>query len=155
MSCEELFAHRPVGFEGFFGFRAKWNNALLVAFAADTNDAVFAVHVNEIEAGEFADTQASGVEQLKNRAVALDEDSFFVGVTARHLALFFARAILSRILFHGSRRLHATELVQETVHFFRGENGGNALGQLGSWNEARRVLLHEFFANAVFEERSQ
>ena len=48
---EELFAERPILFESFLGFGAVGDDALLVAFAADAQDAFFLIDVDEVEAG--------------------------------------------------------------------------------------------------------
>jgi hypothetical protein len=46
-------------------------------------------------------------------------------------------------------------LIEEAVHLFGGEDGGDAFGELGSGNEARRIFLQVAFADAVFEEGAE
>ena len=73
---QQLFAERPVFFEGFLGFGAVGDDAFLVAFAADAQDAFFLIHVSEVEAGEFADADAGGVEEFEEGAVTAKEEAF-------------------------------------------------------------------------------
>ena len=62
---EQLFAERPVLFEGFLRFGAVRHDAFLVAFADHAQDTLFLVDVGEVEAGEFADAEAGGVEEFE------------------------------------------------------------------------------------------
>jgi hypothetical protein len=73
---EEFFAERPILVEGFLGFGAVGDDAFLVAFAADAEDTFFLVKVGVIEAGEFADAKAGGVEEFKESAIAAEEEGF-------------------------------------------------------------------------------
>ena len=73
---EELFAERPILFESFLSFGAVGDDAFFVAFAADAEDALFLVEVGVIEAGEFADAEAGGVEEFEESAIAAEEEGF-------------------------------------------------------------------------------
>jgi len=73
---EELFAERPILFESFLGFCAVGDDAFLVAFAGDAEDTFFLVEVGVIEAGEFADAKAGGVEEFEESAIAAEEEGF-------------------------------------------------------------------------------
>ena len=73
---EELLAERPILVEGFLGFCAVGDDAFLVAFAADAEDTLFLVEVGVIEAGEFADAKAGGVEEFEESAIASEEEGF-------------------------------------------------------------------------------
>src|SRR5439155_23317552 len=55
---QELFAHRPVFFQGLLGLGSVRNDAFFVAFAADPEDAFLLLHVGKIEPGELTDAQA-------------------------------------------------------------------------------------------------
>src|SRR5438552_18371782 len=55
---QELFAHRPVFFQGLLGLGSVRNDTFFVAFAADPEDAFFLLHVGKIEPGELTDAQA-------------------------------------------------------------------------------------------------
>lgn len=72
---KQLIAKGPVFFEGFLGFRAIGDDAFFVAFAAHSEDAFFLVDVDDIEAGEFADAKAGGVEELEQGAIAPEEQA--------------------------------------------------------------------------------
>src|SRR5260370_2936867 len=70
---QKLLAHRPIFFQCFLGLSAVRNDAFLAALAADAENAFFLLHVDKIEAGEFADTQACGVEKFQQRSSAPKE----------------------------------------------------------------------------------
>src|SRR5205814_4662903 len=151
---QQALTHRPVCFQRFVRFRTVRNDPLLVALAANAQDAVFAIHVHEIEAGEFADAKACGVEQLKDGAVTLDEYSFFVGVASRKFPFGLVGTILGRILRAGFE-FHSCDLVEETVHLLGGEYGWNALGELRRRHETRGIFFQYAFPHAVFEKRTK
>ena len=46
-------------------------------------------------------------------------------------------------------------MIEEAVHLFSGEDGGNALGELGSGNQARGIFLQVAFADAIFEKGAE
>src|SRR5690349_5980438 len=48
---QELFARRPVFFQGFLGLGSVRNDAFLVALAAHAQDAFLLIHVGKIESG--------------------------------------------------------------------------------------------------------
>ena len=73
---EQLLAQRPILFERFLGFRAVGDDALFVAFADYAQDTLFLVDVGVVQAGEFADAEARGVEQFEQGAVAAKEQAF-------------------------------------------------------------------------------
>ena len=73
---QKLLAHRPIFFQCFLGLSAVRNDAFLAALAADAENAFFLLHVDKIEAGEFADAQACGVEKFQQRSVAAKEQAF-------------------------------------------------------------------------------
>jgi hypothetical protein len=52
---EQCFAQRPIFIERLLGFSAVGDDAFLVAFAADAEDALFLLDVDEIESGKRAD----------------------------------------------------------------------------------------------------
>src|SRR5260370_36790769 len=52
---QELFAQRPVFFQGFLSLCPVRNNAFLAALASDAQNAFFLLHVGKIETGELAD----------------------------------------------------------------------------------------------------
>ena len=52
-------------------------------------------------------------------------------------------------------RTHFGELIEEAVHLFGGEDGGNPFRELGSGNEARGIFEQVAFANTIFEERAE
>src|SRR5207245_1557234 len=57
---QELFAHRPVFFQGLLDLGSVRNDAYSVAFAADAEEAFFLLHFGKIEPGELTDAQAWG-----------------------------------------------------------------------------------------------
>ena len=73
---EQLFTQRPILFESLLRFGAVRDDALLVAFADHAQDTLFLVDVGEVEAGEFADAEARGVEQFQQGAVAAKKQAF-------------------------------------------------------------------------------
>lgn len=73
---EQLFAERPVLFEGFLRFGAVRHDAFLVAFADHAQHTFFLVDVGEVEAGEFANAKTRGVEQFEQSAVAAEKQAF-------------------------------------------------------------------------------
>src|SRR6266568_2400227 len=73
---QKLLAHRPIFFQCFLSLSAVRNDAFLAALAADSENAFFLLHVGKIEAGEFADAQACGVEKFQERPVAAKEQAF-------------------------------------------------------------------------------
>ena len=154
---EELLAKRPILVESFLGFGAIGDDAFLVAFAADAEDTFFLVEVGVIEAGEFADAKAGGVEEFKEGAVAAEEEGFIrkFGWRARRNVRFRWRYFLRRLAVASGSRAHRGELIQETNHLFGGEDGGDAFGKLGSGNEARGIFLQVAFADAIFEEGAE
>ena len=96
---EELLAKGPILFESFLSFGAVGDDAFLVSFAADAEDALFLVEVDVIEAGEFADAKAGGVEEFEKSAVAAEEEGFVrkFGWRARRKVRFRWRDFLRRL----------------------------------------------------------
>jgi hypothetical protein len=96
---EELLAEGPILFESFLGFGAVRDDAFLVAFAADAEDTFFLVEVGVIEAGEFADAEAGGVEEFEQSAIAAEEEGFLwkFGWRARRKIRFRWRDFLRRL----------------------------------------------------------
>src|SRR5271170_1539508 len=131
-----MIAEGPILFQGFLGFGAVGDDAFLVALAADAEDALFLVDVDKIEAGEFADAEASGVEKFEKGAIAAEEEAFVLkfdrpsssGGCGSARAFFGERAAGAG----GGRRTHFGKLIEEAVHFFGGKDGGDAFRKLGS-----------------------
>lgn len=80
-----MVAKRPVLIECGLGFRAIGDDAFFVAFTADAEHALFLLDVGEVEAGEFADAKAGGIEQFEECAVAAKQQAlvFEFGKTSR------------------------------------------------------------------------
>ena len=70
---QKLFAQRPVFVERFLGFGSVRDDALLVAFSPDAQNALFFLHVGEIEASEFTDAKSGGIEKFEKSAVAAEK----------------------------------------------------------------------------------
>jgi len=86
---QKLFAQRPVLLESFLGLRAVGNDAFLVALSTNTENSLFLFHICQVEAGEFADAQACGIEQFKESAIAAKKQSFFKGHELTRTASLF------------------------------------------------------------------
>src|SRR5882762_5135 len=138
---QEQFAQRPVFFQGFLSLSPVRNDAFLAALAADAENAVLLIHIGKIEAGKFADAQASGVKEFQERPVAAKEEAFFDW----HGRTLPASRGLSR----------RAQLIEEPVHLFGRDDRWDALGQLRRGNETRGVFLQAAFAHTVLEERAQ
>ena len=113
---QQLVTNGPVSFEGFLGFAAVRDDALLVTFAADAQHFFAAIQVGEIKAGKFADAETRGVKKFEEGAVA-----------AQQQRLIVADARFGRSGFGGLRTIRAagkrrglwsasvSELVEEAV----------------------------------------
>jgi len=147
---QEFLAQRPVFFKGFLGFAPVGNDPFFIAFAADAENAVALIDVDQVEAGEFADAQTRGVEKFEEGAVAGEKQGFF-----HQVGVF-------NFIFCSSRTggwlgvcLGGSKLIQECVHFFGGKNARNALGKFRSGDKAGGAFFQQAFADAVFEERAE
>src|SRR2546429_8609766 len=74
---EKLLPHRPIFGERLLRFLAVRNDAFLVSFAAHTQDTLFLLDVDQIQAGKFTDPQPCSIKKLKHRAVAAKQQAFF------------------------------------------------------------------------------
>ncbi len=141
---QNFVAHRPVRFERRLRLRAVGHHAFLAALAENAKHLPLAVDVAEVEPGKLAHAQAGGVEQLEDRAVALQHEfRFFLGSRRRGPA--------APGFFRGA----AAEIVEEAVQLFRRQHARHALGQLRRAHEPRRIRPREFFADAELEKRPQ
>src|SRR6266478_3874989 len=156
---QELFAHRPIFLEGFLGFGPIGNDAFLIAFAANAQNALFLLHVHKIEAREFTYAQAGGVKKFQQGSVAPKEQAFsssrgsaLSGWRIRS-RLFRKQPVPARSRTAAKRgSLRRAQLIEEAVHFFRGEHRRDALWQFRRGNKTRGIFLQMSLAHAVLEK---
>src|SRR5689334_13422060 len=149
---QKFVAQGPVSFEGLLCLCAVGNDAFFIAFAANAEDTLFAVHVGEVETGEFADAKTSGVEQLQESAIALEQEA---GAGGRFGELRLRSGGIRSLSFGAAITSDASQFVEKAVHFFGGEHRGDALGELGGGNEAGGIFLKHLFADAVAEKGAE
>ena len=96
----------------------------------------------QVQPHQFAHPQSGGVQQLENRAIALqDHFRFFLGMRgrfARPASICSLRAVFPRA-------------VEEMVQFFRHRTRGTRLAS-SAFHRARRILLRSFLAHAEFKK---
>jgi len=154
---EQLLTQRPIFFQRFLGFRAVGDDAFLVALAADTQHEIFSFDVGQVEASEFADPKAGGVEQFEEGAVATEQEAFLFksGKFARRSIRVPPHSFLGRLASGAGSGTHFRELIQKAVHLFGGEDGRDAFGQFGSGDQAGGIFLQAAFADAVLEKGAE
>ena len=103
-----------------------------------------AVHVADVQAGQFADAQTRGVEQFQDGAVAFDEQARFIFGSAGARFSQRRRGLARR-----------RELVEEHVQIFGGGNAGDAFRQFWRGDQPRGALLQQTFAHAKLEKRAE
>src|SRR5713226_5418113 len=159
---KEVFAHRPIFVQRFLSLGPIGNDAFLAALAANAQNALFLLHVHKIEARELTYTQARSVKQLQQCPVAPKEQTFSGSYgTALRGWRIRGGLLRKRPVPVGSRAaaergsFRPAQLIEEAVHFFRGEHRRDALRQLRRGNKTRGVFLQMSLTHAVLEERAQ
>src|SRR6202012_4238380 len=158
---EQLLTQAPIVVERFLCLRSVGHDALLVAFATNSQYAFLLIDINQVQAGEFAHAQPRRVKELQKRTIAPHIDA--VGLPARFLIAFGDNlrnpaSIDQRTrIAHGSLRggPHICQAIQKAVHLFRRQDRRNALWQLWSGNESGGIFCQQTFAHTIFEKRTK
>jgi len=145
-------------FQGFLGLSPIRNDAFPCCLCRDAKNTFLLLQCRKIEAGEFANAQARGIQKFQKRPVTAKEQAF----SSPHGMSLLVRQIRGRGVWMqsvllgnspaGSRLPRSTELIQEAVHLFGRKHGWDTLRQLLRRNETRGILLQMTFADTILEE---
>src|SRR2546429_6134946 len=75
---EKLLPHRPIFGERLLRFLAVRNDAFLVSFAAHTQDTLFLLDVDQIQAGKFTDPQPCSIKKLDRKSTRLNSSHGYI-----------------------------------------------------------------------------
>src|SRR5260221_6843709 len=149
---QELFPKWPVFVQRLLRLRPVRHDAFLVALPAHAQHLLFPLHVFQVQARELAHTQSRGIEQLQQRAIAAQQQSFSARSSPlRCTTLTFLRRQTSAC----RSRPCVRQVIQKSIHLFRGKHRRNSLRQLRRRHEPRRIVLDHPFAHAILEKRTQ
>src|SRR5580704_17812609 len=70
---QQFAANGPVALERLLRLRAIRDDALFIALADHPQHPLFAIDIVDIETGELTHAQARSIQQLENRAIALQQ----------------------------------------------------------------------------------